>query len=97
MDLEIFLAIVLMQMLAATMGFDEDLLEIIRAEFYLYPEDCYGRFISFKKYLGAMELRNSQTIPCEIIKEFYPGNHKFDVHMKGNLYIYCHIFYYYKY
>ena len=83
MKLESFPAVIIMQRIGKILCFTEDTMRRLHRRCYDNPEIAMRMFDRFKRYLGEMEKRTDQRIPKEQLVEYFGGDHKTDVVMKG--------------
>ena len=88
MKLESFPAVIIMQRIGKILCFTEDTMRRLHRRCYDNPEIAMRMFDRFKRYLGEMERRTDQRIPKEQLVEYFGGDHKEDVVMKGTFFIY---------
>ena len=83
MKIDYFPAIIIMQRIGKIFQFSDDTMKRLHRRCYENPSIAHRMFIQFKKYLEEMERRTSQRIPKEQLIEYFGGNHKEDVVIKG--------------
>ena len=85
MKIDYFPAIIVMQRIGKIFQFTDDIMKRLHRRCYENPSIAHRMCMQFKKYLEEMERRTSQRIPKEQLIEYFGGNHKEDVIIKGKI------------